>query len=406
MLNQNDLTGFQQTAQANNLFSQIAPSILGTQFNTQTWSPGTSAAVNFGKALLGGLANNYGKQQVADQVSTITPLLSQLYSNPMSVENPGVDETAFSALKNKAVVDNLLSQKAQEVTKQSAANDLISSIFTKSGGNLPPEMLDKLANQSTLFKDMGLNSDNLAPTSKIEGLLDSYSNQYPELKDPKVRASINDYTQLHDYLMLNKDTSDKDNSKLEERLTRELEKKGTPYQFALSVSPLLDNADKYVTGLKTGTVKPDPQADLNLIDTLNKVVNPGGILRAQLVNQVHDAQNPLNAFAGEFDRVLGGGSFNDETRNQIYNIIKNQGNELLNSGKSFIDNKLAVAKHKGLDDTSGIISPEYYNSLFGGLSSTAGAQDSSANTFSLQAQYNALRAQGKTPQEAHALLGK
>lgn len=394
MLGGSDLNQFQSDAQAGNIYSSIAPALLGLKFNESTWDPGTSAAVNFGKAFLGGILGNYGRSQVADQTAQISKLLPSLYSDPSNVENPGVDSSAFEKLKNTAIQESILRGAAQKATQDDNLRATIKSIIGEGvqTGSLSPAAALKIA-----AEDPSAAAAELSTTDNGEGkraaLLDAFG-----IKDPTARKGLANASEdsIRAWVTANKGTSDAQKTALETSIRKELQRTNSPYSVALAVSPLLTAAENNIANpQKSG------QSDFALVELYNKIINPGGIIRASLVQQTLDAANPGNKIAGELEHVFGGGTFNNDTRSQLIDVIRTLSNDKLTAGKSYVDNYLGIAKNKNID-TSNIIDPDYYNNIFGNVKAPGAATQSAPN---IQQQYNALRASGLSPQDAKSKLG-
>lgn len=129
-LSVSDLEAFAKSIAANDIYSQMAQPLIGFRPDVFTavagdpsvgvmpkvnvMSPWESLATTFATSLGGGLLQNYGKQQQANQISALTSLLPQLISDPTSVEVPeDMDSAAFNSIKSKAI--------AAKAEKQAAA---------------------------------------------------------------------------------------------------------------------------------------------------------------------------------------------------------------------------------------------------------------------------------------------
>jgi len=143
LLNAQDLQSFQQEAQQNNIFNQIAPAIAGTKFDRSGWGIGQNLGVSAGQAFLSGLMSNYGKSQVADQVAKVSSILPELYKDPTNVVFPeGLDISATNNLRTTALVK----KAQQEALLQQSQDSLIQDIFGK-GQTAKAEAFGKFAGE-------------------------------------------------------------------------------------------------------------------------------------------------------------------------------------------------------------------------------------------------------------------
>lgn len=316
---------------------------------------GTSAVSGLLSGILGGAADSYNTRTLSKYQDAITKATLGQSNTDLGLSDTllkKADDTAASTLLRKRLQDAETESSANIQMKKAVTGKLIESALD-SRSITPQQALD-IADGKLDFKSLNLNNG----PGKNEALLDTF-----KITDPNARAALANasYQQIHDYVQLSKGEKETDKSKIENTLRRELERTGSPYSMGLQISPLLLAVEDNV---KTGNHT--PQTDMNLVDIANKIINPGGVLRAQLVEQIKNAQNPLNKIAGDFERVLGGGMFNDTSRQQLLDVIRAVGQEKLSAAKAFADNKLAIAKNKEID-TSNLISPEYYNQLFSSL---------------------------------------
>lgn len=118
-----DLEAFKDQVAANDIFSQLGDPLIGFKPQTLTIAAGDPSvgvmpkvnyinpfeqlATSFGTSLLGGLAKNYGRQQQAAQLASLSAILPKLLADPASVGTPeGVDASAFDIIKQKAIASD------------------------------------------------------------------------------------------------------------------------------------------------------------------------------------------------------------------------------------------------------------------------------------------------------------
>lgn len=130
-LSVSDLEAFAKSIAANDIYSQMAQPLIGFRPDVFTavagdpsvgvmpkvnvMSPWESLATTFATSLGGGLLQNYGKQQQANQISALTSLLPQLISDPTSVGVPeDMDSAAFNSIKSKAIAAKAETSKKED----------------------------------------------------------------------------------------------------------------------------------------------------------------------------------------------------------------------------------------------------------------------------------------------------
>lgn len=143
-----DLSAFNRVLANNDYWSMAARPILGAQFNTAGWSPGTTLGVSLGQAFLGGLLENYGQYQRGQQLAKVAPVLDQLYRDPTSVAVPeGVDPEAFGQLKNSAIRENTSRARKVDDLVTSTKYGIFKDLFARSpklAAQAFPEIADQL----------------------------------------------------------------------------------------------------------------------------------------------------------------------------------------------------------------------------------------------------------------------
>lgn len=124
------LEQFQDSLNDTNYWNIAAVPLANARFNTSTWSPGETAAVSFGQSFLSGLLAGLGKKRDADQMSAVSKVLPQLYSEPEAVNIPeGVDTRAFEELRQSALRENAIRAAKAEENKQNLINQLALDLF-------------------------------------------------------------------------------------------------------------------------------------------------------------------------------------------------------------------------------------------------------------------------------------
>ncbi|CAB4151465.1 hypothetical protein UFOVP591_19 [uncultured Caudovirales phage] len=108
------LSSFSNTVAENDIFSQLAPAVMGAKFNRSTWTPTENLATSAAQAFLGGILGEYGKQRRAEQLTNVASVLPSLYADPLNTAAPaGVDPEAFAQLQLSALQQNAMRDAAQ-----------------------------------------------------------------------------------------------------------------------------------------------------------------------------------------------------------------------------------------------------------------------------------------------------
>jgi hypothetical protein len=310
-------------------------------------SAGSNAAYVFGGSILAALLGNMAKSDAAEYNSNIATKQSNFLSaDPAErLAMTQQDPNTFAKLQAAISSNDLLQQAQDTATKRQL--EIQQQIKDKNVPDLldvfkvPNDLRDKIHSKDDL--------DSYIAQENFKQKQDELALQH-ESMDAARQTAIDDRKDRVAALDAN-------------RISNQLLATGHPYAQAQTVAPLLEAAETLNARQKEN---PDPQTDLALVDTYNKIMNPGGILRAQLVEQTINAQNPGNKVAGELDKVMGGGMFNQAARDELMNVIRFAGQEKLLAGKNFADNQLAIAKTRGVDPDA-VIAPDYYKGLFGRL---------------------------------------
>ena len=121
------LNSFNKTVAENDIFSSLAPAVMGAKFNRSTWTPTENLVTSAAQSFLGGILGEYGKQNRSEQLGKMASVLPSLYSDPMGVQNPGVDDEAFSNMKLSIMRDNAL----QGLKEKTAADDMRLKLFAE-----------------------------------------------------------------------------------------------------------------------------------------------------------------------------------------------------------------------------------------------------------------------------------
>ena len=98
--NPDDILGFQKNIMASNPYRMAAAPILGTRFDTSSWSPGTALAATAAQSFLGSVLQGLGQRKEAQQMEAVAQALPSLYADPLKAQVPqGVEADAFNALR-------------------------------------------------------------------------------------------------------------------------------------------------------------------------------------------------------------------------------------------------------------------------------------------------------------------
>lgn len=190
-----DLNTFRSSAAQDNFLMQLAPQIAAPHFDTRTWTPETTAGVNFAQAFLSAALGQIGRNQVNDQVSSVAAILPQLYSNPQAVTIPvGVDQGAFDMLRGTATLKNaqrdaIAAQKKQDINDdiyKSSEIERLKSLFDVAAAG--PKTLAEERAKLAAFDLLGTGSTNPDdPRYKVvkekNTNLDSVRKEYQSLND-------------------------------------------------------------------------------------------------------------------------------------------------------------------------------------------------------------------------------
>ena len=116
-----------QQAAATNPYMQFG-NLFAQQKNPATANdPWGSIAAGAVQNLVSGMATGYGQAQVQNDLSQIAPILPQLYQDPSTVQNPGIDPSIFNTLqiggiKNQQEQQRELAKFFQQETIKSQLN--------------------------------------------------------------------------------------------------------------------------------------------------------------------------------------------------------------------------------------------------------------------------------------------
>lgn len=320
------------------------------------------------QGLLSGGLIGYGKDQARQaqyKDYSASPLMQALSSsqNIGPVADAGTyanelthsygQETAPAGWTGKIGQSDLITALQQKEQADDLKSKVTSSVLdsaVKDGSLTPGQALDVVSGKTPSLQAT-LGAQAVGENPRLSAQLDAY-----KITDPGLRASLRTQDALDSYVVHRAGAKD---PALETKLRSEWVADKL-YQSAGVLAPLSKAAED-VAALKT------PAGDLGLVDVLAKAFNPGGVIRPQFVSMIKDAQNPLNKYAGDIDKVMGGGSFNDDTRQQMIDAVKSRVNDGLQAAKMVADSKLAIAAHGNLDSEN-IIPKSQYDTLFGGLS--------------------------------------
>lgn len=297
---------------------------------------------------------------------TITNAIGQLESGPQYQLNPSTWQWEKKNSLGDIIGANLFGGLTSGIFKGLATNyedtqkNLFGQVISQGMAGHPiaqPSGLD-----DSLFNQAN-NAVNMFGANKAATAVEDAKSLKAKLDLVKAEANIK-------YGATKQDREDRANTALENKLRSEWNADAL-YKNAGVVAPLKQAAQDVAT-LKT------PAGDLGLVDILAKAYNPGGIIRPQFMAIIKDAQNPLNRFAGEIEKVEGGGSFNDATRKQMIDAITMRVNDQLGAARMVADAKISIGKNHKLD-IENIIPTDQYNTLFGDLTAKSSAPEKTVN---------------------------
>lgn len=163
-----DLDQFTNTLAANDLWKMAAAPVLGTKFNTSTWSNGETLAATAGQAFLGSILKGLGDRSEAQQLAKTAAVLPQLYSNPGSVLVPeGVDAEAFGKLKLSALKENAARTISTDTKTSDARERLFADVFSRSPG-LAVQTMPEMAKKFDIKIPEPSKQEDTKPTERIQ----------------------------------------------------------------------------------------------------------------------------------------------------------------------------------------------------------------------------------------------
>lgn len=179
-LSPSDLGAFQQSVQQDDVYGMTGRSLMGWQPDMRTWSPATQGITSFTKAFLGGLMQNYARNNASEQLASVVSVLPQLRNDPTNVAVPeGVDADAFNLLKGTAILrkEQLAAVKDQENRKFNS--ELLMRLLGKKADVMgEAAAYNELAGPATKQVQIGTNKDGspMMQTVKAEGLAGIHPN--------------------------------------------------------------------------------------------------------------------------------------------------------------------------------------------------------------------------------------
>lgn len=284
LLGLQDISQFQNSAAQGNVLLNLSPAVYGAKFDRSTWSPTESFATSFLQGVLGTALNQIGRQQVADQVSAVSKVLPALYRDPSSVEVPeGVDESAFSILRNSAATSKI----ARELQREQTAQSLIQELFKE-------KALTKMKADAEV--------ENAGPIAKAkkEGELSAFDSVFggksstSNPDDPRYKAE-------QDLIKIERDYTDK-------LLT------GVEARSAL-------NINKAASNIFEALKQNNPLAASTAIFEFAKLQDPAGVVREQDEMRVSDPGGPLGRLAQLHNQIIGEGKLTPEAKSAMRQII-------------------------------------------------------------------------------------
>lgn len=321
LLGLQDISQFQNSAAQGNVLLNLSPAVYGAKFDRSTWSPTESFATSFLQGVLGTALNQIGRQQVADQVSAVSKVLPALYRDPSSVAVPeGVDENAFSILRNSAATSKI----ARELQREQTAQSLIQELFKE-------KALTKMRAEAEV--------ENAGPIAKAKkaGELSAFDSVFGENsstrnpEDPRYKAE-------QDLIKIERDYTDK-------LLT------GVEARSAL-------NINKAATNIFEALKQNNPLAASTAIFEFAKLQDPAGVVREQDEMRVSDPGGPLGKLAQIHNQIIGDGKLTPDAKNAMRQIIPFMVKNQFTQYDQLKDGYLSAAKQYGANpDRIKFVSP-------------------------------------------------
>jgi hypothetical protein len=366
-----DITGFQNTIAANNIYRQIAKPVLGAQFNTSTWTPNQTIAATAAQAFLGSALNALGQRSESNQLESLAAALPSLYANPLSTPVPeGVDPMAFNTVRAQTLARGTAQN---QVANQSAILDMFKS-----------QVDAKAAVETEKNKALG----------KIQGENAAWeaANQLPAVgADGKVKAPK--LTELNPNSPQYKIT--KDIVEMEDKAKNDLKgsKSFSSIDSILSVLPTLETMAMDNTG----------SSDTPFIYKFVQAQD-GGVVKEGEVKLVGEGNSIIQRWMGDMNKALKGESaLTPALKMQMVKEMKANGKAQWESFKQYAEPTLGTLEKRGGSRESAL---PWSSAAVDKILATPPPQvtlspEQQAQAVALGSQ---LRAQGKSPAEIAATL--
>lgn len=285
-----DIGTFQKQIAGNDIFSQLVEPVSASKFDTTTWTPNQTLGTSIGKAFLGSILGEVGKQRQANQIAKVAGILPALYEDPSSVAIPeGVDPGAFSSLRANVIARSSKSK-----------SDQLGKLFND-------VMATRLAGEAEKLKTMG----------KIAGENEAYgTGQNPN--DPRLGLADT----LRKEIIGNKEIIDF---------------KDVRNKIGVLQKAMLDNRSV---------------SDLDFIYGVAKVLDPGSVVRESDSGMVIDSASIPAATLGYLNKYVNAGTgLDSKQRVALFDLAKRHLDTRKERVSSIIDDYSELAGRRGLNPT-------------------------------------------------------
>lgn len=347
MLGLDELTAFQNQAAANNPLLSIAPAVGQARFDMRTWDPMAQLGTSFAQSFLSGALGAIGRNQVADQVRAVAPLLPQLYANPGSVSAPeGTDPAAFETLKSSAALRQLQRQSMIDQMWQEALMDgrkaaLVEQIKAETGARLAgDEAYNKIMGENRAWSEM----------SGGKGAIES-----PDSPAYKVR---------------------KDQTEIQNQLADRFAKAAATFKYK----------EQGLRALVEAYADPAGTSDFEIIRRGAQAVEPGLAVRVDDERSLQGAASALGMTTQFIKSVISGDTkLSPEVRAGIMRIAKRAYESELPDYNTIRESYLERAKKAGVDETAVVPfgAGQPFDKLYGNLDISIGLQPESKTSGSI-----------------------
>lgn len=293
-----DLTQMYNTLKSNNPYMQAAAPVLGAQFNTSTWSPGTTLGVTAAQAFLGNLLKGYGAIDSSQQLDKVAASLPALYADPLGTATPeGVDPQVYSQLRTNTVA-------RQQAGMAAAAAE------------------ERKAKEAAVLEG-DKERERIRGKNEGWGIISGSKGSGPALIDPDSPQG----------------KAEKQRQELEQKYTNEL-LTGKGAERVLQVNTA---AQSIVDALKQDS----PIAATTAIYKFAKTLDPVGAVRNEDQKMVADPGGPLGQLAMIHNEILQKGKLTPEAKTAMKEVLPSLLGAEFNSYNQVKDNLLTAAKEYG-----------------------------------------------------------